>query len=221
MKVGMSLDGKIATSKKESKWITSEQSRKIVHMIRDEVDAIMVGIGTVLEDNPTLSIKNLSKKKKGPARIIVDSTLKIPLNANILEDVTNRRTIILATEHADADKIKQLEGKGVTVLIVPEKNKRVDLKKAALALGKEGITSLMLEGGGDLNFSALQEGILDKVLFFIAPRIIGGQTAISSVGGCGIDKLKDSFSVKDLVLSRVGNDILVEGYLPVKWRKNI
>ncbi|MFQ5560258.1 MAG: bifunctional diaminohydroxyphosphoribosylaminopyrimidine deaminase/5-amino-6-(5-phosphoribosylamino)uracil reductase RibD [Nitrospinota bacterium] len=218
IKVGMSLDGKIATVKRESKWITSEHSRKSVHKLREEVDAVMVGVGTLLKDNPNLTPR-LSRRKKGPARIVVDSALRIPFEANLMENLRYFRTIILTTESSDVKKRKKVEAAGASVVVVPLKDGRVDLRAGVKELGKLGITSVMLEGGGDLNFSALKEGVVDKVLYFIAPKIIGGREAVSSVGGTGIDSLKDFFTVENASVSSVGPDFLIEGYLPATWRK--
>jgi len=214
MKVGMSLDGKIATSARESKWITSETSRKIVHSIRSEVDGIMIGAGTLLQDNPNLLVT--PRKRKNAARIIVDSSLKTPIDYNVLDNLSIARTIFITTELADKKKIKLFQDKGAEIILTPLDSGRVDIKEGMKKLGEMGITSIMLEGGSDLNYSCLSKELVDKVIFFIAPKIIGGKDGISSVGGKGIADLKDAFHLTDISLKEEGKDIIVEGYIKQK-----
>jgi diaminohydroxyphosphoribosylaminopyrimidine deaminase/5-amino-6-(5-phosphoribosylamino)uracil reductase len=223
LKVAMSLDGKIATHTKESKWITGKLSRDMVHQLRDEVDAVMVGIGTVLQDDPNLTAVLKKKRVNDPIRIIVDSGLRIPLDANVLKSPLNPpfskggkggiRAIIAVAKRADDKKITALKEKGGDVLIIEGNEERVNLIKLMEELGKREITSVMIEGGSELNSSAIEAGIVDKVIFFIAPRIIGGKEGISSVGGKGIVKLEDSLNIRDVNVDRIGSDIVVEGYL--------
>jgi len=219
MKIGMSLDGKIATPARESKWITSEESRKIVHSIRGEVDAIMIGAGTLIQDNPNLLVS--PRKKKNAARIIVDSSLRTPIDYNILDNLPIARTIFLTTELADKEKIKLFRDKGAEVILTPLDDGRVDIKEGMRILGEMGIISIMLEGGSELNYSCLSKGLVDKVLFFIAPKIIGGKEGISSVGGKGIESLKDAFHLTDITLREEGKDIIVEGYIRQKKGRKI
>ncbi len=213
LKVAMSLDGKIATHTKESKWITGKPSREMVHQLRDEVDAVMVGIGTVLHDDPNLTVDLKKKRVSDPIRIIVDSSLRIPLDANVLKSVSKSGAIIAATKRADDKKMSALKEKRIDVLIIEGNEQRVNLMKLMEELGKREITSIMIEGGSELNSSAIEEGIVDKIIFFIAPRIIGGKDGISSVGGRGIVKLEDSLNIRDVHVDRIGSDIVVEGYL--------
>lgn len=219
LKVAMSLDGKIATSARESKWITSKLSRERVHRLRNEVDAVMVGIGTVLQDNPNLTVSFREKNIKNPIRIIVDSNLRIPLDANVLKPMTQLRrhskpkVIIATTNGSDSKKIDTLKEKGIDVLLMEDNNGRVNLLNLMKELGKMEITSLMIEGGSELNYSALESDIVDKVIFFIAPRIIGGKEGIPAIGGRGIERLTDSFSIGEVIVDRVDSDIAIEGYL--------
>ncbi|HAP67262.1 MAG TPA: bifunctional diaminohydroxyphosphoribosylaminopyrimidine deaminase/5-amino-6-(5-phosphoribosylamino)uracil reductase RibD [Nitrospinae bacterium] len=219
LKIAMSLDGKIATCKRESKWITSEPSRERVHNLRDEVDAVMVGIGTVLQDNPNLTVSLKRGNVKNPIRIIVDSQLRIPMDSNIIKSASASRkaqkskVIIAATKKADAKKADILREKGINVIEIEEENKRINLPNLMEELGKMEITSIMIEGGSELNSAALESGIVDKVIFFIAPKIIGGKESVPAVGGRGFEKLSDSLNIRDVTVDRCGNDIVVEGYL--------
>ncbi len=211
MKTGMSLDGKIATYSGESKWITEEKSRENVHNLRNELTGIMVGINTVLKDNPQLTCR--VNGGRNPIRIIVDSNLKIPMDCKIVNTAKEVETIIATTDKANLDKINSLEDKGVKIIVVPSKNGKVNLKELMTILGKLKIDSILLEGGGTLNFSALEEGIVDKVKIYIAPKIIGGKDSKTPIEGKGIDNLKDAFKITNLSVSTIGEDILVEGYV--------
>ena len=211
MKSAMSLDGKIAAPSGESKWITGEEARNSVHKLRDEVSAIMVGVNTVIKDNPELTCR--LEGGKNPIRIIIDSTLRIPMESKIIKGADITPTIIAAAEGADKDKISLLESKGVKVIITKAKNHSVDLKDLMNKLGELKIDSILLEGGAALNFSALEEGIVDKVQIYIAPKLIGGEESKTPVGGKGIELLKDAFRVEKLTACFIGEDILLEGYV--------
>ena len=208
MKTGMSLDGKIATYSGESKWITEEKSREDVHNLRNELTGIMVGINTVLKDNPQLTCR--VNGGRNPIRIIVDSTLKIPIDCKIVNTAKEVETIIATTDKANLDKINSLEDKGVKIIVVPSKNGKVNLKELMITLGKLKIDSILLEGGGTLNFSALEEGIVDKVKIYIAPKIIGGKDAPSFVSGMGIESLSDATNLHITNTTMIDNDILIE-----------
>lgn len=211
MKAAMSLDGKIATSSGESKWISCEESRKEVHELRNIVMGILVGVDTVIKDNPQLTAR--LENGKNPIRIIVDSNLRIPIDSNVIQNIKEARSIVVTTNKASKDKIKTLESKGVEVLIANEKEGRVDLKDMIDKIGKLNIDSILLEGGSTLNFSALNENIIDKIQIYIAPKIIGGVDSKTPVGGEGIRYLKDAFKLKDMTLKTIGEDILIEGYI--------
>jgi len=213
IKSAASLDGKIATRVGDTRWITNERSREFSHKLRSEVDGILVGIGTVLADDPRLTTRLSRRKCKDPVRVVVDSRLKIPLRARVLSSESKAGTIIAATEYADREKMRKLEELGVKVLIVDTKDDLVDLEKLMYELGKLGVTSLLIEGGAEINASSFNNGIVDKVLFFYAPKIIGGINAVSLVGGEGAERLSDATIVKDIRVRRFGDDILVEGYI--------
>jgi len=213
LKTAMTLDGKIATSTGDSKWITSKESRAYVHELRDRVSAIMVGINTVIRDNPMLTARLEHKIGNDPIRIIVDSKGVIPVDSKVFNKDSNAGVIVATTSEIDKDKERWLIENGVKVIKAESKDRRVDLVKLTQELYKLEIDSVLLEGGGTLNASALDSGIVDKVMFFIAPKIIGGKDAITPVEGRGIPVMSEAIKLKDVSLSKFGEDILLEGYL--------
>lgn len=213
MKTAMTLDGKIATYTNASKWITGELSRKYVHELRHRVAGIMVGIGTVLADNPSLTTRIGDDRGSDPIRIIIDSSARIPLNATVLNLQSDKKTIIVVTEKAEKEKLELLEQKGAEIIVTPSKNERVDLFLLMKALGQRKIDSVLLEGGSELNYSALEEGIVDKVNAFIAPKIIGGNTAKTPVGGQGKAFMEQAITLEGIDIRRFGDDIMVQGYI--------
>lgn len=213
MKTAMTLDGKIATRTNASKWITGELSRKYVHELRHRVSGIMVGIGTVLADDPSLTTRFEDVRGSDPIRIIVDSSARIPLKSKILNLESDAKTIIVVTEKAGREKLRMLEEKGAEVIITPSKNGRVDLNLLMKELGERKIDSILLEGGSELNYAALEEGIVDKVHAFIAPKIIGGNTAKTPVGGQGKAHMEDAINLECIDIHRFGDDIMIEGYI--------
>ncbi|MFZ5351860.1 MAG: bifunctional diaminohydroxyphosphoribosylaminopyrimidine deaminase/5-amino-6-(5-phosphoribosylamino)uracil reductase RibD [Bacillota bacterium] len=213
LKTAMTLDGKTATATGDSKWITNEASRGYVHRLRHQTSAIMVGIGTVLADNPRLTTRLEKESGADPVRVIVDSCGRIPLEAKVLNLKSNARTIIAVTEKADENKLKQLEEIGAEIITTQSKDNRVDLSHLMKILGEKGIDSVLLEGGGELNYSALKAGIVDKLLVFIAPKIVGGSEAKTPVGGEGISHIKDALKVNNTSVYRFEEDIMIEAYI--------
>ncbi|MEG2353900.1 MAG: bifunctional diaminohydroxyphosphoribosylaminopyrimidine deaminase/5-amino-6-(5-phosphoribosylamino)uracil reductase RibD [Clostridium sp.] len=211
MKIAMSLDGKIATSSGESKWISGEDSRRRVHELRGELSAIMVGVNTIIKDDAELTSR--IEGSKNPIRIVVDSTLRIPIESRIIKSINKSRLIIATTNKATVERINILEEKGAEVLILKDKNGRVDLQELMINLGELQIDSILLEGGSILNYSALESSIVDKVQIYIAPKIIGGEQAKTPVSGEGVTLLKDAFKVRDLKTRFIGEDIFIEGYI--------
>jgi len=201
VKMAMSLDGKTATKTGDSKWISGEKSREFVQKLRNEYDAVMVGIGTVLKDNPRLTCR--LKKGKNPLKIIVDSKLRVPLKSKVL----NGKVTIATSEGCNKKKRKELEKLGV-IIIICGKNK-VNLKKLMKIIYGKGITSVLIEGGSELNASAIKEKIVDKFYFFVSPKIIGGKKAKTPVDGGGISKITDSLKLK-MNARKIGEDFLFE-----------
>jgi len=205
VKAALSADGKIAAADGSSKWITGEEARRAVHELRGQIDAVMVGIGTVIRDNPSLTCR--IEGYKNPVRIVVDSRLKIKAGAKILNN--EAETIIATTKNAPMDKIEMLRKRGAKVIVVDSNERGVILKKLLKELTSEGITSIMLEGGGRLIGSAFDEGIVDKVMFFIAPKIIGKGITIT---GESMRNIADSILLERVEMKRIGEDFLLLGY---------
>ena len=210
LKSGISLDGKIATYSGESKWITSKESREDAQNLRNRLSSIMVGVNTVIADNPELTCRINSEKKL--IRIVVDTNLRIPLDSKVVKN-NDKLTIVATTLKSNEEKKKYLRDLGVKVIEVSEKNNRVNLKELVKILGQEGIDSILIEGGGTLNFSALEENIVDKAIFYIAPKILGGENSKSCIAGIGFSKLDDAVNLKNLSYRKIGEDLVVEGYI--------
>ncbi len=207
-KFACSLDGKIATSTGKSQWISCAESRNFSHKLRDINDAIMVGVGTVLADNPSLTTR--IEGGKNPVRVIVDSLAKTPLNFNVVSD-NLAKTIFAVTENAPTEKINALKNSGCEILICGKN--QVDLKILMQKLAEMEITSVLVEGGGILHFSMLQNKLVDKIFTFIAPKIIGGENAKTAVEGAGFANLQDAVQLKNISTEKIGDDILICGYI--------
>ncbi|OGB93377.1 MAG: riboflavin biosynthesis protein RibD [candidate division NC10 bacterium RIFCSPLOWO2_02_FULL_66_22] len=213
LKVAASLDGKIATRTGESRWITGESARRRVHQLRNEVDAVLVGIGTVLRDDPLLTTRLGIADQRDPIRVIVDNLARLPLRAKVVNRASTAPTILAVSQMAPRTKLEALEREGVQVIVVESSPRRVSLERLIEALGKRGILSVMIEGGAEINASALREGIVDKVLVFLAPTLIGGKSTPTAVGGDGIESLSQAVRLRDVRIERFDGDILVEGYI--------
>ncbi len=212
LKAATSLDGKIATASGESKWITGEAAREFGHRLRDSYDAILVGVNTVLADDPSLTARLPEGRGKDPIRIIVDSSARTPTAAKVLTQLSAAHTIIATTGAAPAERRAGLMAAGAEVLVVPGAGPRVDLVKLMEMLGEKQITSVLVEGGGQVNGAALTAGIVDKVAWFMAPKIIGGDGAPGPVRGDGIASLQNAIKLYDLSIEKLGEDIFVTGY---------
>ena len=209
LKAAMTLDGKIATATGQSKWITNETSRAYGYKLRDIYDGIMVGINTVIEDNPMLTAR--VDGGKNPIRIVVDSSLKIDINANVVQD-KSAKTIIATTDKADKDKILKLQAQDVDVIVGDkDKNDKVDIEKLLDILGQQNICSILVEGGATLSGSFVAKKLVDKVYFFIAPKIVGGKEAKTPVAGTGILNLQEALALKDIQIEKLEEDILIIG----------
>jgi len=219
MKAAMTLDGKIATYSGNSRWITGPAARERVHMLRDSSDAILVGIGTVLADDPELTVR-LPGGGQNPKRIVVDSMARTPLTSKIVND-GQAPTIIAVTAAAPEASVAALRGKGVEVLVLPRGETGVSLRDLFSLLGEREITSVLIEGGAAVNAAALAANVVDKVLTFIAPKIIGGKAAPGPVGGQGVDKLDEAFGLEDIDVEIIGQDLLVSAYVLAREGRDV
>jgi len=210
LKTAMSLDGKIAAYTGHSQWITGPASRERVHQLRDCYDAILVGIGTILADDPNLTTR-LPETGKNPIRIVIDSMARTPLEAHVVTDGL-APTIIAVTDRAPKDRIDSLRSRGVEVLIIEAKQEQVDLRKLFIVLGQKAITSILVEGGGSINASVLADNLVDKIYWFIAPKIIGGSSAPGPVGGQGVANVNDAYLFEDMNMEPIGEEILISAY---------
>ena len=208
MKYAMTLDGKIATKTGASKWITGEAARAEVQHMRHRYMGIMAGIGTVLADDPMLNVR--MEGWKSPIRILCDSGLRIPLDGQIVKSAGKYRTIVAYADSENTEaKRKRLHEMGVETICCPDENHRIDLKKLMRYLGEEGIDSILLEGGGTLNDSALRAGIVQEVQAFIAPKLFGGMNSKTPVEGIGVRFPSEAIKLKCTDICQIGEDIRI------------
>ena len=205
IKMAMSADGKTATRKGDSKWITGEKARKYVYRLRSKFDAIMVGAGTVTRDDPRLTAR--IKSANDPYRIVVDGRLRIPLDSRVLRNYDGK-TIVITTGNASKHKIKKINGTKALVLLCGRTE--VDMQKLVLGLRAMGIEKILIEGGAELNAKAFEAGIVDKLYIFVAPKIIGGKDAPGIIGGKGIERMKDALMLEKMKVKKIGADMLLE-----------
>jgi diaminohydroxyphosphoribosylaminopyrimidine deaminase / 5-amino-6-(5-phosphoribosylamino)uracil reductase len=213
MKSAVSMDGKIATKIGESRWISDEESRSYSNRLRSVMDGIMVGINTVILDNPLL-LPKMVRPKRYPVRIVLDSKLRIPLGCELVKTAASYKTIIFTLPDARADKGERLKSLGVEVIRVePNDAGRISLHRICEELYQKQIMSVIVEGGGEVNSSFLKEGLVDKFILFYGPLFIGGKAASNLVAGKGIDFLKDAHKLEISSVKKLNNDICVEGYV--------
>lgn len=208
LKTAMSLDGKIATASGESQWITNEKSRYEGHRLRDIYDGILVGINTVLQDNPSLTTRLREYQGQNPVRIILDSQARLPLDSKLAADGA-ARTIVAVSAKAPADRVEALKKAGLEILTAG--TDMVDAAELMHQLGAMGITSVLVEGGGRVNFSLLEAGLVDRVYAFVAPKLIGGSKALTPVEGAGFDKLSQAVELVDIKTRLLGDDVMITG----------
>ncbi len=205
-KCAQTLDGKIATATGHSQWITSHKTRQFARALRNEFDAICVGINTVLKDNPRL---NAAKKTKHLKKIILDSSLQISPNAKLFQDVNFSDCIVATTTKASPKKIQLLKNKGIHVIVYPKKREGIPLKELFKELAKQKITSILLEGGARTIGNALKERLIDKMHIYIAPKIIGDQKALSSVVGLNTLNINKAIELKNFEIQKLNQEIFI------------
>lgn len=205
-KCGMSLDGKIATRSGDSKWVTSEQSRRMVHELRDQVDAILVGSRTVMMDDPSLTTRLPGAEAKDPIRVIVDADCYLDATRKVFRLGSAAPTWIAAPQETVCEGADD-------VLVVPPGPGGVDMRQLMRMLGAREVASVLIEGGGTTHASAFEAGIVDKVMFFVAPKIIGGRDAVTAVEGLGAETMAEAIPLDGMTARSVGPDLLVEAYV--------
>jgi len=210
LKVASTLDGKIATREGDSKWISGEASRRFVHRLRDQVDGVLVGIGTVLKDDPLLTTR--IRGGRDPYRVILDSRLRIPKKARVLGP-DPLKVIIATTELAPRERMNDLGKKGGRVLVCDSKEGRINLRCLLSKLGEMEMMSILVEGGSEVNGSFFDEGIIDKIILFLSPKLMGDSQAPGIFGGRGYQTLKEVISLDEMKAKKIGEDILIEGYI--------
>ena len=213
LKLAMSLDGKIATRTGDSKWITGEKARYRAHIMRNRSDAILVGINTVKKDNPHLTVRLEKTKINEPKKIIVDSQAEIGLESNILSDDLASSTIIAVTSAAPESKLQKISDAGAEILVCKDDNGRVDFTDLMRKIAEKGIIYVLVEGGGTIAAEFLEKRLADKIAFFYAPKIIGGKDAVAAIGGLGIDSITEAIEIKDMGITRIDDEYLIEGYI--------
>lgn len=213
VKCAATLDGRIATRTGDSRWVTGPGSRQFVHRIRHAADGIMVGVNTVKKDDPSLTTRLDGTAGSDPTRIILDTHLSIPLTSKLLHQTSPAPTWLVCGKNAPADRRTALEDAGARVVTAPLKEDRIDLSALMQRLGHMGITSLLIEGGGTVIGSAFAADIVNKIYFFYAPKILGGDDGIPICRGVGPERMQQSIAVHDLSVLRFDTDVMLQGYL--------
>jgi diaminohydroxyphosphoribosylaminopyrimidine deaminase/5-amino-6-(5-phosphoribosylamino)uracil reductase len=213
LKIAATLDGKIALRSGRSRWITGAKARRFGHLLRSRYDAILVGKGTVLADNPKLTARTPGKSRQNPVRIILDEDLALPLASRVFSLRKGDQVIVASTKNARSLKKKALERKGVTVLTFKGKKGRVPLTSLLEKVGKLGISSVLIEGGSEVNGSAVRERVIDKVYYLVAMKLMGGSRSVPAIGGVSPKSLTNLPCLANIKTRKFGEDLLIEGYL--------
>ena len=213
IKVATTLDGHIATRNGDSRWISSRLSRRFVHRLRCDLDAILVGIGTALRDDPLLTARDIRRPCRQPVRVILDSDLRLPLASQLVTTVEQAPLWVACRRQASSHKRRALAASGVEVLVLPDGEHGVDLTALLRELGKRGLNSLLVEGGGHVLGAFLEEHLADEFYFFYAPKILGDPVAVPLVSGKQRDLMDEALPVYDLRVRRSGDDVLISGRL--------
>lgn len=213
VKAAVSLDGKIATKTYDSQWISSAPTREYIHLLRGEYDAILVGINTVLNDDPLLTVRHPNWPSKRLTRIILDSHLRFPLETKIIKTLSNGRILIFTGENSSTQKEAIFRKKGIEVIRIPSSSPHLDLNKIFAWLGKHGISNILIEGGGLIQTSILEKKLADKILLTISPKLIGGTESPTFFQGKGVELMKDVLNLKNTTSYNIDKDIIMEGYL--------
>lgn len=211
LKIAMSLDGRIATRSRESRWITGEAARHRAHELRHQSDAVLVGIGTVLADDPELTDRLGRPRSRPLARVVLDSRLRLPLESKLVR-TADAAPVLVFTSFAEQERIELLRALGVTVIRAPAHDHRVSLPAVLEELGRREITRLLVEGGAEVAAAFVEHRLVDKFTLFLAPRLIGGREAVPALGGRGCARVSEALVVDIVGLDRVGEDIELTAY---------
>ncbi len=224
LKCAATLDGQIATRSGDAKWVSSAASRNHVHNLRHAVDAILVGIGTVHQDDPQLTTRLPEGGGQNPIRLILDTNLSISENAQVVRTAHEVETWIISSETAHSDETQakrvRLESKGVRLVAAPIGQRHIDLQRLMTILGRKQITNLLIEGGGEIIASSVAAEIVDKIMFFYAPKILGGNDGIPICKGQGKNRMQDAWPVSNIKVHRFDDDVMIEGYLSRQFHEN-
>jgi diaminohydroxyphosphoribosylaminopyrimidine deaminase/5-amino-6-(5-phosphoribosylamino)uracil reductase len=216
LKWAMSLDGKISAARGSATVITGPAARRYAHELRDTYDAVLVGVGTVLADDPRLTCRlpaTAARTPRHPLRIVVDSRLRTPSTARLVADAAEAPTLIVTTAAAPAERVEAVRRAGVEVLVQDGAGAQVDLRVLMETLGRRGLLSVLIEGGGTVNAAALEAGVVDRVIALVAPRLIGGAQAPTPLDGAGPGAVDGARRLRDLRVDRLGDDVVIEGDL--------
>lgn len=211
-KWAMSLDGKIAARTGDARWISSEESRAFVHQFREKMGAIMVGIRTVLNDDPSL-LGRVAGAAKNPRRIILDSFARLPLESRIIKTLPQAETYLVVSANAPQERVKKIYELGVKIFEIEEVGGALNFIKLGRKLAESGINKILIEGGSSVLASAFEANLVDEIMVFIAPKIIGGKEALSPVGGKGIELIKDALQLEEFTVEHLGSDLLIRSHL--------
>lgn len=212
VKCAATLDGQLSTRTGDSKWVTGPAAREYVHQLRHEYDSILVGAETVRKDNPSLTARLEDRKTRDPIRIVLDTNLSVSRNAALFQQNNSAKTIVIAADTSSPEVRNNIESLGATVITLPPENGRISLNQLMKVLGNRGITSILIEGGGQVIHAAFQAGIVDKINFFYAPKIMIGNDGTSICSGTGPDLMQNAVKVNNIRVQCFGEDILMEGY---------
>lgn len=213
LKLAMTLDGKIATRTGDSRWVTGEAARRYVHRLRDWTDAVLVGSGTALADDPELTAR--LPGARNPLRVVVDSRARLPRTSKLARTARETPTLLLTGEESST---RDLEAAGVQIERIPARADRLDLEAALRRLVERGVHSVLCEGGGELAAALLERGLVDEVVWFIAPRLVGGRDAPGPLGGKGVERMADALELQNVRVRRLGQDLMLTARIPSAGR---
>lgn len=218
MKMAMTLDGKIATSNGHSQWITGDAARRHVHELRDQFDAVLVGAGTVLADNPQLTVRHIAGRN--PIRVIVDSHARTPLHSHLITDHA-AHTIMAVSQAIPDNRLTAYKNAGVEIVLLPSDETGLNLRTLFKHLAQKGIASVLLEGGPTINASLLKSNLVDSVYWFISSKFIGGRTAPGPIGDTGITSLEQAIELEDRNIKLIGEDLMITGYIKAREGRDV